>query len=984
MLYSYKNIYTTTATTIASASTDNISNNTNTTEICTTDSSVTSHNNDNNIATTASPTASTSTTGTSYSICTTDSSHLTLENSLKRGKRLYSEQEPTSSPPPPPKETNDLTTSSSEPCSNIVTDLSDEQIPKKTKRTTTSHLPINTISPATPHTMPPHTPTKRIPPHNPTTPQEETFPPHPQEDFIPPPPNRVEKICPISQPKQSHAFKKRGGPDANTTKVKVINLSGRHLTKDEISLLMKGPTFCPSTSGSYLDSKAEIAEFTRKLKIREKYFDSNFKSDIIVKEKNKHAVTSNNNELNTIVEHIENITPAKIKLEKNVTNGETKALKTLKLHKDIIIKKADKGGMFVVMDSDFYRDKMVLQDHLNTDTYEIVHKSADNKAAKKLSELTKKHSKCLHEAEIKYINNKNWKSSNIYVSPKVHKCKEIIEAVKTCTTEYIKIPCPPNLKGRPIIAGPESPTQRLSELLEKLLSPLVPLLKSHIKDDWNFVNRLPQHTDFECELYSVDIVSLYTNIPHTLGIEATSYYVDKFRDHIPARFTKEFIIESILFVLKNNNFFFDGTCRNQKEGTAMGAKMAPPYANLSIGYLEETKLYTELPQHFEASTVELLSRWFLRYIDDGFILWPKGIEIDNFMHLLNNLDPSIQFTLERSTKYITNGHHYQELAFLDVLVIVKNYRTFTTDIHYKETNSHFYLDYHSHHPQHMKDNIPYGLAKKIICFVPDYDRVEFRLQQLKTWLINRNYPIQIIEKKIFNARLEGAAPPPEPKNDIKNKLIFTTTYTNNFSHQNTIHQINGLFHLPRTERIKKVFSNCTTMLAYKQPKNLIRHITKASFESPTNTTHEQPKNGLFRCTRSNCKLCKIYIQECTSFTTHNDTEWQIKSHINCKSKNVIYYLKCVWCDDQQHPTTYTGKTFDLRERMNNHISACRNGGSSDIFDEHVHKCKDRHFHHQEEPYFHIYAYMTLKKQESLLSYEKHLHRKGYDSMNSPH
>ena len=37
---------------------------------------------------------------------------------------------------------------------------------------------------------------------------------------------------------------------------------------------------------------------------------------------------------------------------------------------------------------------------------------------------------------------------------------------------------PPNsLKGRPIIAGPNSPTQSLSSLLEKILTPLVPKTK---------------------------------------------------------------------------------------------------------------------------------------------------------------------------------------------------------------------------------------------------------------------------------------------------------------------------------------------------------------------------------------------------------------------------------------------------------------------------------------------------------------------------
>ena len=49
---------------------------------------------------------------------------------------------------------------------------------------------------------------------------------------------------------------------------------------------------------------------------------------------------------------------------------------------------------------------------------------------------------------------------------------------------------PPNsLKGCPIIAVPNSPTQKLSSLLQKILTPLVPKLKSYTKDDWDFLKK---------------------------------------------------------------------------------------------------------------------------------------------------------------------------------------------------------------------------------------------------------------------------------------------------------------------------------------------------------------------------------------------------------------------------------------------------------------------------------------------------------------
>ena len=87
-------------------------------------------------------------------------------------------------------------------------------------------------------------------------------------------------------------------------------------------------------------------------------------------------------------------------------------------------------------------------------------------------------------------------------------------------------------------------------------------------------------------MYSCDIESLYTSIPTELSLEAIKYWIMRKRDLIPQLFTKEFILESIKFILKNNNFLFDSKTFNQTIGTAMGTKCAPPYACLTIGYQE--------------------------------------------------------------------------------------------------------------------------------------------------------------------------------------------------------------------------------------------------------------------------------------------------------------------------------------------------------------------------------------------------------------
>ena len=174
------------------------------------------------------------------------------------------------------------------------------------------------------------------------------------------------------------------------------------------------------------------------------------------------------------------------------------------------------------------------------------------------------------------------------------------------------------------------------------------------------------------------------------------------------------------------------------------------------------------------------------------------------------------------------------------------------------------------------------------------------------------------------------------------KLIFTSKYISNLSHDNTVRQITQMLKFTKSERINEIFKDCDVMLAYKQPKNLLRLLTKASFTSVPPAISNQRQNGLFKCKRPNCKLCRLYIQECTSFVTSNGYKWQIRSHIDCHSVNVLYYLKCLWCEDTTNPVTYTGKTFEIRARMNGHISSCKLGGSSDRFDNHVFECRQKH------------------------------------------
>ena len=157
-------------------------------------------------------------------------------------------------------------------------------------------------------------------------------------------------------------------------------------------------------------------------------------------------------------------------------------------------------------------------------------------------------------------------------------------------------------------------------------------------------------------MYSCDIESMYTSVPTELGLEAIEYWIMRKRDLIGQGFTKECILESIEFILKNNNFLFNSKMFYQIIGTAMGTKCAPPYACLTDGYQDENKLFTqELPKYFSNEECFLIKELFKRYLDDGFIFWPKHLDFKSFSICLNNLHPAMKYTFEKAKVIVENS-----------------------------------------------------------------------------------------------------------------------------------------------------------------------------------------------------------------------------------------------------------------------------------------------------------------------------------------
>ena len=408
----------------------------------------------------------------------------------------------------------------------------------------------------------------------------------------------------------------------------------------------------------------------------------------------------------------------------------------------------------------------------------------------------------------------------------------------------------------------------------------------------------------------------------------------------------------------------------------MGASFAAPYACLTIGYLEETKLYPELESTFGKNAMEKIKETYRRFMDDGIVFLPDNICKTRFLSILNGMDPAIVFTLEESEEVLIKGKRLEKLNFLDICIMIDQDGCIHTDIYYKPTNSHDYLHYDSFHPEHTLKNIPYCLAKRIIVFCSDEETMEERLVELRELLKECDYPPKLIESGIHNARLQGPAP---PKTEKDNVVAFVHQNMSNFQFSHILTTTQNLIKNAQSDEIRHVFKNVRFVEATRQPRNIIRTIT--AIKPPNDDIIIEPNPGIFaECTHKGCEICSLgYIQDCSSFTTSSGENWEIKSHINCNSRNVLYYLECLMCNGIIRETK-TGKTKTrLRERVNNHRSECKSGKTTDVFDRHCHSCGA---HRGKEPYFRVRAFMKLRTPDKLLTYEKMLHGRKYATINT--
>jgi len=436
------------------------------------------------------------------------------------------------------------------------------------------------------------------------------------------------------------------------------------------------------------------------------------------------------------------------------------------------------------------------------------------------------------------------------------------------------------------------------------------------------------------------VESLYTNIDQESGIKAITYWLQKHADIKHPRFTNEFICDAVKLVLENNTFFFNDKLYIQTNGTAMGTKMAPTYANLVLAYLEE-KLYNKLRVEVNDDLAIYIEHNFLRYIDDCFIVWPDTkYNLKDFENELNNLHAKFKFTMEHSTK---------EIAFLDIRTYINNHNILT-DIYHKPTDTHQFLTYNSCHPRHTKNSIPYGEARRLCTIIDDVDVRNARLNEMKTFFMLRHYPEKLIEDSIKKACAipQNILRQPKQKSTLN---ILPFVFTHNPQNPNLVPLVRSTLDILKTNtHMKKVLESSKFIPSKRQPPNLGNLLTRAKFSD------KKSISGSYRCGDARCSNCEYMNETDKIHITSTGKTFKIKQHMTCKSANVLYIITCNGCNEQYVGMTNNtlAKRFTVHRQQINHPTYRKIGVS-----EHLYNCSKNEIKFTVTPFYKISPDKTI-------------------------
>jgi len=712
----------------------------------------------------------------------------------------------------------------------------------------------------------------------------------------------------------------------------VTNLSSYKLSLTELSLLNKGLTFVPHSDRiNYNELHSDLLRFERKLQLHLFFHNENSDNEEDNDyEENKHKFESNSKwwpkklhpELTEFCRNLENVLYRIIKRNKgksNLSRYEYAALNKLKRNKNIIIKKADKNSGIVVMNTKDYEIKVnsMLAD---ANVYTLVEDYDKHEVKLKSDILLRK----IHD--FNYITDKQYKHLTCYPVkipifygiPKIHKKDNPL---------------------RPIVSQINSPTYKINQYIHELLLVGESEIPHLFKDTTAFLNYIEKNkeVDENTFLVTMDVVSLYTNIPHTEAIDyICEHYnntLNKWHNYSVGVLPVELnILKELLEVMLSNcTFEFNDNLYKQNYGTPMGAPASVRIANIYMFKFLENFLNTyndDKPHNIG------------RLIDDIFFIWkfPED-KLLKLYNSLNNYHSTIKFEIHYSRT---------EVTFLDTVTYIED-NSIHTKLYIKPTDKKQYLHYSSCHPKHIKKAIPYSQALRYRRIIDNDHILVNELEKLKDKFLLRGYPNTEIETQLSRVHNLNRTDTLIYKTAAEKRLEFLKftrngpflpliiTYKNEYINDNeNLYKIFTTLwktFIENNADLQQTFNNVTPQIVFKRDNTLANILIRAKFYSNSTNISTTTLDNTVRilaelnaesnnqftvrpCQNATCKLC-FNIKETDHFvSTVTNIQYEIINVMDCNTTNVIYLITCTKCRKQ-----YIGETKrKLKDRFHNHRS----------------------------------------------------------------
>ncbi|CAH8598674.1 unnamed protein product [Schistosoma haematobium] len=477
----------------------------------------------------------------------------------------------------------------------------------------------------------------------------------------------------------------------------VFNFSSVNLDRTQLEVLSLGPKFCDNRR--HVDHLKTDVQFenlfaqTQDLKPTTKVEHERFKTTLV---DCCNQFKSNKHYTNSIL-----------------TDKHREAIRKLKLNEHILITKPYKGSGTAILNKTDYIDKMnsLLSDQTKFQKLGSC-KDLNEKTERQLTAALKFLNQHQHISEHTYnmLKPSGTHTPRLYGLPKIHK---------------------PDIPLRPILDMANSPYHSTAKWLVKLLDPLhQELAKHNIKEVFEFVDTIKNMNINGKTMLSLDITSLFTNIPLTETIDYICEQLIEKKIEIPIPINK---MKGLLLKCTMNIYFkFNNEFFRQVDGVAMGSPLGPILANIFLTKLENVPLK------------DILNKldYYCRYIDDTLIICDENIYKQEMLDAFNNVHPAIKLTSEEEKD--------NSITFLDVRLSRRIDGSIKRNMFRKCTWTGQYTHFQSFTPLQYKINLVKCLNHRIKLLCSE-DSVEEEIVILKNTLRNNGYPDNFVKKYLVQS-----------------------------------------------------------------------------------------------------------------------------------------------------------------------------------------------------------------------------------------